>query len=110
MLSHFNGIDLNLGVVYMLKNRGATSLKTTRRARNPMGEYDRLPPQLRAWVSRAMLPWRAATVQRAYDKALARVGDPEQALDELDRLQRSLVTKDAMRIWGADHPDAERSA
>ena len=90
----------------MRKNRGATSLKTTRRARNPMGEYDRLSPPLRAWVARAMLPWRAATVQRAYDKALVRVGDPDQALKELDRLQRNQVAKDVARVWGTEHPDA----
>lgn len=90
----------------MRRNRGATTLKTRRHSRNPMGEYDRLSPQLRAWVASAMLPWRAATVQRAYDKALARNGDPERALGELDRIQRQLVAKDALRIWGADHPDA----
>lgn len=90
----------------MRKNRGATTLKSKRRARNPMGEYDRLSPPLRAWVATAMLPWRAATVQRAYDRALDRIGDPQQALEELDRLQRALVAKDALRIWGADHPDA----
>lgn len=90
----------------MRKNRGATTLKTTRRARNPMTEYDRLPPHLRAWVATAMLPWRAATVQKAYDKAIALKGDHEEALSELNRLQRALVAKDAGRVWGADHPDA----
>jgi len=81
----------------MRRNRGATTLKTTRRARNPMNEYDRL-----------MLPWRAATVQKAYDKAIALKGDHEEALSELDRLQRALVAKDAVRVWGTDHPDAAR--
>jgi len=85
-------------------NRGTTSLKTKRRARHPMQDYDRLPPQLRAWVSEAMLPWRAVTVQRAYDKALSRVGTHDRALRELDRIQRNLVAKDAVRIWGANHP------
>ena len=71
-----------------------------------MSEYDRLPPELRVWVANAMLPWRAATVARAYHRALRRVGTHDLALDELDRVQRSLVAKDAGRIWGADHPDA----
>ena len=90
----------------MRRNRGVTTLKTKRRARNPMGEFDKLPPHLRAWVATAKLPWRAATVQRAYDKALARIGDPELALDHLDRIQHALVAKDAGRIWGRDHPEA----
>ncbi len=71
-----------------------------------MTDYDRLPPELRAWVANALLPWRAVTVKRAYDRALSRVGHPDLALGELDRVQRSLVAKDAGRIWGADHPDA----
>ncbi|MCF2904074.1 DUF6525 family protein [Octadecabacter sp. CECT 8868] len=90
----------------MRSNRGATTLKTKRRARNPMQDYDRLPPELRVWVSGALLPWRAATVRRAYDRALARSGDQDRALAELDRLQRKQVAKDVSRIWGSDHPEA----
>ena len=94
----------------MRGNRGKTTLKTKRRARCPMQEYDHLPPELRTWVAGAKLSWRPVTVQRAYNKALARVRDPQRALAELDRLQTSLVSKDAARIWGDDHPDAKRPA
>lgn len=89
-------------------NRGQTSLKTKRRAANPMQDFDRLPPELRAWMAEAVLPWRAASVQRAYVKALARVKDPQKALRELDRIQSGMVAKDAVRVWGADHPVAEK--
>lgn len=86
-------------------NRGTTSLKSKGSSRNPMREFDRLPPPLRSWVAGATLPWRARSVQKAYDKALARTGDPARALRELDRLQMALVSKDAERIWGQTHPE-----
>lgn len=69
-----------------------------------MHDYDRLPDDLRRWLSEAMLPWRARSVRRAYDKALARLGDREAALAELDRLQRQTVARDAAKVWGPDHP------
>lgn len=88
----------------MATNRGLTSLKCRRQRGNPMHAYDRLPPDLRAWLSNAMLPWRAGSVERAFSKALARTGNRSQALRELDRLQRDMVAKDAARIWGGTHP------
>ena len=90
----------------MPSNRGATTLKSKRRTRNPMAEYDRLPAELRSWVATAILPWRAGSVQAAYDKAMARTGDPRLALHELDRLQRTLVAKDSRQVWGDTHPNA----
>lgn len=90
----------------MASNRGATSLKC-RRAKNPMRDFDRLPPDLRHWVAGAMLPWRAATVRTAYEKAMARTGDSKRALEELDALQARLVAKDASRIWGNAYPAAK---
>ncbi|MEM6477450.1 MAG: DUF6525 family protein [Pseudomonadota bacterium] len=90
----------------MARNLGATTLKRKRRAGDPMAEYDRLPRELRAWVATAILPWRAGSVRAAYEKALAREGDPRRALIKLDRLQHALVTKDAERLWGKGHPQA----
>ncbi|MEM8570045.1 MAG: DUF6525 family protein [Pseudomonadota bacterium] len=87
-------------------NRGTTSLKRKRRAGDPMQEFDRLPSELRIWLSTAILPWRARSVQRAFEKALARTGDRALALRELDRLQDQLIAKDAMTIWGRAHPYA----
>ncbi|MEM6275971.1 MAG: DUF6525 family protein [Pseudomonadota bacterium] len=88
----------------MASNRGATSLKCRRSARNPMRDYDSLPPDLRRWVACAMLPWRAATVRAAYDRALEKTGDPARAIEALDELQQRLVAKDAASVWGATHP------
>lgn len=71
-----------------------------------MREYDSLPRELRQWLASAVLPWRAGSVKSAYKRALARCGDNETALAELDRLQMTLVARDAGRIWGTEHPAA----
>ncbi|MCK0152009.1 DUF6525 family protein [Marivita sp. S6314] len=72
-----------------------------------MTEYDKLPKDLRAWLSSAVLPWRARSVRRAFDRALRKTGDRALALRELDRLQAALVRKDARRVWGGLHPHAQ---
>ena len=87
-------------------NRGQTTLKRRRRTADGMGEFDSLSPELRLWLSSAMLPWRPKSVQQAYAKAFDRTGDPANALSELDRLQRRLIAKDVRKVWGSDHPDA----
>ena len=88
----------------MKSNRGTTTLKCRSRRGNKMRDYDRLAPDLRAWVANAVLPWRAGSVERAFAKALARTGDRAHALEELDRLQARRVAKDVVRIWGNGHP------
>ena len=71
-----------------------------------MDEFDRLPPDLRAWVAGAALPWSARSVKRAFDRAKSRTGCAVKALQELDRIQASLVAKDARRVWDGVHPEA----
>jgi hypothetical protein len=87
-------------------NRGQTSLKRKRRTEDPMRDFDRLPPELRAWLAAAVLPWRPRSVRRAFERAVARTRDPARALEELDRLQDRLVARDAQAVWGEDHPCA----
>ena len=87
-------------------NQGQTTLKRRRRTADKMGEYDRLSPELRQWLSSAMLPWRPRSVQRAFAKAYDRTGDAADALSELDQMQRRMITTDARKIWGAENPDA----
>ncbi len=79
----------------MGRNLGQTKLRKRRRTEDPMREFDRLPPILRAWVAQAALPWRPKSVWRAYTNALARTGDQKQALDELGRLEARQLAKDA---------------
>lgn len=92
----------------MPSNRGKTSLKCKRRSENPMQDFDGLPQELRAWIAAADLPWRPKSVRRSFDRALAQTGDRQQALAELDRLQKQLLAKDAGTVWGPDHPSATR--
>ncbi len=102
-----NNITLHFELkVIMAKNLGATTLKSRKRSGNPMRDYDNLPPELRRWLSEAALPWRPKSVQQAYQKAVARTGNPQSAIAELNRLQEVLISKDASRIWGRDHPAA----
>jgi len=88
-------------------NRGQTHLKCRSANHMKMHDYDRLPAELRQWVATAKLPWRAKSVQKAYDKAMARTGNPARALAALDDLQERLVARDAAAIWGDRHPDAQ---
>jgi len=90
----------------MRGNRGRTSLKLKRRAEDPMRDFDRLPPELRAWLASAVLPWRPRSVRRAFERAVARTRNRAHALEELDRLQERLVAEDARAVWGDAHPDA----
>lgn len=73
-----------------------------------MSEYDRLPQELRLWLSSAMLPWRPRSVQAVYARALRRLGDADLAMSELGRIERNMIAKDARQIWGDEHPLAGR--
>ena len=79
----------------MRRNLGQTMLRRNRRQTDPMREFDQLPPSLRAWVADAALPWGPRSVRRAYQKALARTGDHNAALEELERLQARQLAKDS---------------
>ncbi|MEO0486486.1 MAG: DUF6525 family protein [Pseudomonadota bacterium] len=78
----------------MRRNLGQSTLRRRRKAGDPMQEYDRLPPELRRWLSMAVLPWRAASVRRCYERAYARTGDAALALQELDAIEARRLAKD----------------
>ena len=86
------------------RNLGQTSLKRRSRTGDPMQTYDRLPPELRSWLSEAALPWSPASARRAYAAAMVRTGgDTTRALARLDQIQRRLMARDAPRIWEGHH-------
>ncbi|MEL6960034.1 MAG: DUF6525 family protein [Pseudomonadota bacterium] len=87
----------------MARNCGRTRLKT-RKTASPMQDYDRLPPELRAWMADAKLPWRAKSVLTSYRKAYAKSGDVGQAIRDLSALEARLLAKDAAYVWGAEYP------
>ncbi len=82
----------------MRGNLGQTTLRKKRRASDPMRDYDRLPPLVRQWLANAALPWRPQSALKAFDRALARTGDPDHALRELDRLQANQLARDTIVI------------
>jgi hypothetical protein len=45
-------------------------------------------------------------VRKTFERALAKMGSREKAFEELSRIQRRLLSKDAERVWGKNHPDA----
>lgn len=90
----------------MSKNRGHTSLRCRSRNASAMQEFDRLPPELRNWLSKAILPWSSRSVNLAYTKATSRTRNTSEALAELDRIQNRLIAKDAAKVWGSEHPEA----
>ncbi|MGX0878033.1 hypothetical protein ACSSV4_002729 [Roseovarius sp. MBR-154] len=88
------------------RTNGRTSLRHRRRSLDPMHEFDRLPPALRAWLARACLPWGPRSVLRAYRHALRQNADAARALEALDGIEARLVARDAARVWGRAHPAA----
>ena len=88
-------------------NLGRTSLKRKRRNENPLLDYDRLPRDLRAWVANAELPWRPRSVLKASERAFAKTGDRNKAMNERNNLQHRVVATDARGIWGKNHPKVE---
>ncbi|MDH2327007.1 DUF6525 family protein [Cereibacter sp. SYSU M97828] len=81
------------------------NLRTTlaRRARpDPMRRYDALPPDLRAWLQDAALPWSATSALRLWTRALA--VSPADPARFLAAAEARSIARDAARIWGKDHP------
>ena len=76
-----------------------------RRAGVPMTRFDRLPPELRAWLKCAALPWSVRAVERIWERALREAqGDRAAALARLDAAEQAALTRDAARIWGPHYP------
>ena len=81
--------------------------RLTRRRGGGMEAFDRLPPDLRAWLHGAALPWSAASARRQWLRALAAArGDSAAACAVLSRIEARLLARDAARVWGRDHPAA----
>lgn len=88
----------------MAANLGNSTLRRRARRGDPMRDFDHLPVELQEWLASAVLPWRPKSVHRVYERVLAKERDRVAALDRLDQIERRLIAKDALRIWGADHP------
>lgn len=70
-----------------------------------MDRYDRLPPELRAWLSRAALPWSPHSAARLWHRLLHEArGDTATALARLDRAERDMLARDCAKIWRPGYP------
>ncbi len=72
-----------------------------RRRSSTMQEYDRLPPELRAWLAQAALPWSVASVRKLWAAAKRQAPTPDAALQRLTDLEQRALNRDAPQIWGA---------
>ena len=81
----------------MKRNLGKTKLRKRRRLSDPMQEFDRMPKILRDWMNSAVLPWRASSVRRAYQKELIKSGDPDRALQYLNKLQKKRLCEENIK-------------
>lgn len=81
-----------------------TSLRQSR-VRDPMREFDRLPPALRRWLAEAALPWSARSVRTAWHKALRASGGCEhRARMQMDEVEARLIARDARKVWDGAYP------
>mgnify|MGYP001412509147 CR=1 FL=1 len=90
-------------------NRNLSSPRVRLRANNPMAAYDRLPPDLRAWLAEAALPWSAASVLRLWQRALRETGCPKQSTARLSEAEAKTLAKDAVSVWGPAYPADDQS-
>ncbi|SLN34505.1 hypothetical protein ROJ8625_01624 [Roseivivax jejudonensis] len=68
---------------------------------DPMKAYDRLPPELRAWLTEAALPWSARSARRAWQRALRETGgDTKAASERLSHIEQANLAKDSPNVWG----------
>ena len=87
----------------MAKNL-ATSLKCRRRVCQ-MERYDGLPPELRAWLAGAALPWSPHSALQVWSRAFrAAQGDAGSARARPDQTERRMLERARARIWGRSYP------
>lgn len=74
-------------------NCGATPLPLRRRKTDPMREYDRLPPELRAWMRAATLPWSPRSCLKIWKQARAKGEEAGAIIGRLERAERRMLEK-----------------
>jgi hypothetical protein len=75
-----------------------------KRRPSSMAEYDRLPPELRAWLAQAALPWSVRSVRKLWSQARATRRGPADVLAYLSAVERRALARDAPVIWGPALP------
>ncbi|KJZ19283.1 hypothetical protein TW80_10875 [Loktanella sp. S4079] len=58
-----------------------------------MAAFDRLPPDLRAWLRDAALPWSPRSCLAIWEKARREGLDHRAALARLDAIEKAMLTR-----------------
>ncbi|WP_338092597.1 DUF6525 family protein [Salipiger mangrovisoli] len=74
------------------RNLGASPSR--RRETDIMAAYDRLPPELRAWLAQAALPWSPRSALRAWRAALRRSGCCKAAAERLNAIEARQLARE----------------
>ena len=82
----------------------ANLASSLRRRASTMHDYDRLPPELRAWLAQAALPWSVTSVRKLWAQAKRRHPTPDAALRHLTQVEQRALYRDAPHIWGTLPP------
>ena len=87
--------------------RNLSSSLARRRQTDPMSRFDALPPDLRAWLRDAVLPWSPSSALRIWNRA-CREGGPAAALQRLEAVEIGTLARDRKSI-SAQLPDMRES-
>lgn len=79
-------------------NLGATRLKRRRCRQDPMRVFDTLPPELRVWLTTAMLPWSPRSCARIWQKARREGLSTAQAIARLSQSEQRALQRDHAQI------------
>ncbi len=78
----------------MTGNLGATRLRRRRRRDDPMRLFDTLPPEQRAWLTTAALPWSPRSCAKIWHNARREGLSPAQTLARLRRSEQRALKRD----------------
>jgi len=94
----------------ILARRNLSTSLRCRGALRPMDRYDRLPPELRRWVSTAALPWSANSVLRLWSRLHRETGgDSGDMIRRMDLAEQRMLRREWRRVWGKDYSDQAAS-
>lgn len=82
----------------------ARSTLPARARQNPMATHDRLPAPARAWVTRAVLPWSAASVARIWRRAMIETGSENEALARLSAAEAARLARHGLAVGPKGRP------
>jgi hypothetical protein len=86
--------------------RNLSSGLKSRWRQSSMSDFDRLPPQARAWLREAKLPWSTTSVLKMWQRVLRETGSATAARERLSRAEEASLAREAAIVWGLAYPKA----